>query len=331
MKHLVTASLIASSLVFVQPASADPDKVHFVLDWVVYGRSTPYFVALEKGFFKKNNIDVTIERGYGSVASLKRIAAGQADFVLADFGGLILARANEKLPAKMITIIYAKNGHAVHYLEGSGIKSPADLAGKRVAAAPGTTTAALFPAFLRANNTDPSKTQVVSVDPQALNAVLLAKQFDAMLEFNFNNALLVKEGSKSGLKPKVMMYADNNFMFYANGIITTDAMIQKNPDLVRRFSAAIVEGVKYTFDHPDESCQLLRKHAPSVDQDVCLTEVGLVKDLAISDEQKTNGIGYMSKAGVQHTIDILKEHMGLKNPITPEETFDMQFLPKAGG
>lgn len=331
MKRLVAASLLASSLLFTQSARAEPDKVHFVLDWVIYGRSTPYFVALEKGFFKKNNIDVNIERGYGSAASLKRIAAGQADFVLADFGGLILARANEKLPAKMIAVIYAKNGHAVHYLEGSGINKPADLAGKRIAAAPGTTVAALFPAFMRANNADPTKAQVISVDPQALNAVLLAKQFDAMLEFNFNNALLVKEGSKSGLKPKVMMYADNNFKFYANGIITTDAMIQKNPDLVRRFAASIVEGVKYTFDHPDESCQLLRKHAPSVDQDICLTEVGLVKDLAISDEQKANGIGYMSKAGVQHTIDVLKEHMGLKNPITPEETFDMQFLPKAGG
>ena len=331
MRRLVAASLVASSLLFVQSANADPDKVHFVLDWVVYGRSTPYFVALEKGFFKKNNIDVSIERGYGSAASLKRIAAGQADFVLADFGGLILARANERLPAKMIAVIYAKNGHAVHYLEGSGITKPADLVGKRIAAAPGTTVAALFPAFTRANNADPSKTHVISVDPQALNAVLLAKQFDAMLEFNFNNALLVKEGSKSGLKPKVMMYADHNFKFYANGIITTDAMIQKNPDLVRRFAASIIEGVKYTFAHPDESCELLRKHAPSVDQDVCLTEVGLVKDLALADEQKANGIGYMSKQGVQHTIDVLKEHMGLKNPITPEETFDMQFLPKAGG
>jgi NitT/TauT family transport system substrate-binding protein len=331
MRPVATACLIIGSLLFAQTARAAPDKVHFVLDWVVYGRSAPYFVSLEKGFFKNHNIDADIERGYGSAASLKRIAAGQADFVLADFGGLILARANEKLPAKMIAVIYAKNGHAVHYLESSGIKTPADLAGKRIAAAPGTTVAALFPAFLSANNVDPSTTHVVSVDPQALNPVLLAKQFDAMLEFNFNNALLVKEGAKSGLKPQFMMYADHNFRFYANGIITTDEMIQKNPDLVRRFTASILEGVKYSFDHPDESCELLRKHAPSVDQDICLTELALVKDLAITDEQKVHGIGYMSTEGVQKTIDVLKEHMGLKADIKPSEVFDMQFLPKSGG
>jgi NitT/TauT family transport system substrate-binding protein len=322
--------LATSLLLTMNTAKAEPDKVNFVLDWVIYGRSTPYFVSLEKGFFTKRNIDPKIERGYGSAASLKRLAAGQADFILADFGGLVLARGNEGLKAKMIAVVYGKNGHAVHYLDGSGINKPADLAGKRIAGAPGTTVAALFPAFLRANGVDPSQTKVISVDPQALNPVLLAKQFDAMLEFNFNNVLLTKEGQKSGLKPKMMMYADHNFRFYANGIITTDEMISKNPDLVRRFTEAIVEGVNYSFDHPDESCTLLRKHAPSVDQDVCIAELALVKDLAMTDESKANGVGYMSKAGVQKTIDVLREHMGLKAVITPDETFDMRFLPKKG-
>ena len=84
----------------------------------------------------------------------------------------------------------------------------------------------------------------------------------------------------------MMMYADHNFRFYANGIIATDEMISKNPDLVRRFTEAIVEGINYSFAHPDESCTLLRKHAPSVDQDVCVAELALVKDLAMTDESK---------------------------------------------
>jgi NitT/TauT family transport system substrate-binding protein len=112
--------------------------------------------------------------------------------------------------------------------------------------------------------------------------------------------------------------------------ITTDEIIATKPDLAKRFAAAIVEGVTYSFAHPEESCTLLRKHAPSVDQDVCLTELGLVKTLALTDETNANGIGYMSKAGVQGTIDVMKEYMGLKAAITPEETFDMGFLPKAG-
>ena len=203
MKRLavITASVAAWFFSSTQMVFAEADKVNFLLDWVVYGRATPYFVAFEKGFFSARNIEPKIERGYGSAAGLKRIAAGQADFLFADFGGLVLARANEGLKAKMIAVVYSKNGHAVHYLEGSGINKPADFAGKRVAGAAGATVTLMFPGFLRANEVDPATVRIVSVDAQALNPVLLAKQFDGMLEYNFNNALLVKEGAKTGLKP----------------------------------------------------------------------------------------------------------------------------------
>src|SRR5205809_125085 len=102
MKCIILAIAgLASWLSALTPAHSETDKVDFVLDWVIYGRATPYFVSLEKGFFQSRNIEPKIERGYGSAAGLKRIAAGQADFLFADFGGLVLARANEALRAKM--------------------------------------------------------------------------------------------------------------------------------------------------------------------------------------------------------------------------------------
>ncbi len=92
-------ALVVSTLALLAPAmsasaQAPKEKVMFVLDWVVFGRHTPYFTALEKGYFSANGIDATIQRGYGSATSLRRLGAGQADFIFADFGGLVLARAN---------------------------------------------------------------------------------------------------------------------------------------------------------------------------------------------------------------------------------------------
>ena len=304
------------------------DKVLFVLDWVVFGRHTPYFTALEKGFFATNNIDVTIQRGYGSAASIKRLGAGQADFIFADFGGLVLARANEGLKAKMVGIGYGKNGHAVFFLEGSGIKAPKDLVGKRIAGAPGASVTALFPGFLRANGIDPSTVKVVTADAQALNPVLLSKQADGMLEFNFNQVALEKQGAKDALKPHHFMFADYNFGFYANGIIARDEMIEKKPDLVARFVDAVIKGYRYSFDRPAESCTLLRKQHPDIDQDVCLGELALVKALVLTPEAQEKGIGYMSRERVQKTIDILREFMGFKGEITPEDLFTTQFLPR---
>ncbi len=309
-------------------AQAPREKVLFVLDWVIFGRHTPYFVALEKGYFASNNIDATIQRGYGSATSLKRLGAGQADFIFADFGGLVLARANEGLKAKMVAVGYGKNGHAVFFLEGSGIRTPKDLVGKRIAGAPGATVTSLFPGFLRANGVDPGLVKVVNIDAQALNPVLLSKQADGMLEFNFNQVALEKQGAKDGLKPNHFMYADHNFGFYANGIIVRDETLEKKPELVGRFVDAIVKGYRATFDNPGEACTIMRKHSPDIDQDVCVGEVALVKGLVMTPEAQEKGIGYMSRERVQKTIDVLREFLGFKGEARPEELYTTQFLPK---
>lgn len=320
----VAVALLAAPASHAQPR----EKVLFVLDWVIFGRHTPYFVALEKGFFAANGIDVTIQRGYGSATSLKRLGAGQADFVFADFGGLVLARANEGLKAKMVAVGYGKNGHAVFYLEGAGIKTPKDLVGKRIAGAPGATVTALFPGFLRANGVDPSTVKIVNVDAQALNPVLLSRQADGMLEFNFNQVALEKQGAKDGLKPAHFMYADHNFGFYANGIITRDETIEQKPALVGKFVDAVIKGYRYTFDHPDESCQLLRKSQADIDQDVCVGEVALVKALVLTPEARDRGIGSMSRERVQKTIDVLREFLGFKGEAKPEDLYTTRFLPR---
>lgn len=103
MKRLIVimAALLTLASVSSPATSAEKDKVSFVLDWIIYGRHTPYFVAVEKGIFAKYDIDAKVERGYGLVAGLRRLGAGQADFLFADFGGLILARGKEGLRAKM--------------------------------------------------------------------------------------------------------------------------------------------------------------------------------------------------------------------------------------
>jgi NitT/TauT family transport system substrate-binding protein len=332
MNRVMRLSLVCAllaTIVFRTDAHAQSrDKVTFVLDWVVFGRHAPYFAALEKGFFTANGIDATVQRGYGSATSIKRLGAGQADFVFADFGGLVLARANEGLKAKMVAMGYGKNGHAVFFLESSGIKTPKDLVGKRIAGAPGATVTALFPGFLRANGVDPGAVRVINVDAQALNPMVLSRQADGMLEFNFNQVALEKQGAKDGLKPNHFMYADYNFGFYANGVIARDETLEKSPDLVARFVDAIIKGYRFTFDNPAEACTLLRKQHTDIDQDVCLGEVALVKGLVLTPEAQERGIGFMSRERVQKTVDVLREFQGFKGEAKAEDLYSTRFLPR---
>lgn len=307
--------------------AAKSEHVLFVLDWVIFGRHTPYFVALDKGYWTDNGLDVTILKGNGSADSIKRLAAGQADFVFADLGGLVLARANEGVKAKMVAITYGLNGHAVFFLDDS-IKTPKDLVGKTIAGAPGATVTALFPGFLQANGINPSDVKLINADANSLNTLLLSKKVDGMLDFNFNQVALEKAGKPQGLNPKNFMYAKYNFAFYANGIMTKDETMSQKPELVRKFVDGIVKGLDYTFANPVDACKIMRKYNPDIDQDVCEGEVALVKDSAVTPETQANGWGYMTTEKVQATIDVLRKYMGFTGAVTPADLFTNDFLPK---
>lgn len=313
-----------------QPAAqevAGRDRVLFVLDWVIFGRHTPYFVALDKGYFSDNNIELTILRGFGSVDSTKRLAAGQADFIFADLGALVLARANEGLAAKMVLMGYGNGGHAVFFLEGAGINTPQDLVGKTIAGAPGASVTKLFDGFLGANGIDKADVEIVNVDAQTLNPLLLSGEVDGMLEFVFNEVQLKKSGAEQGLVPAYFLYAEHNFPVYANGLIAKDETIANNPDLVGRMAEAVARGYEFTFANPTEACTIMRKYHPDIDQDVCEGEVALVERLVMTDEAKENGVGYMDVDKVQGTIDVLREYLGFTGEVSAEEVFTNDFVP----
>lgn len=73
---------------------------------------------------------------------------------------------------------------------------------------------------------------------------------------------------------------------------------------------------------------MLRKHAPSVEQDVCLKELAQVKNVAITDETKANGLGFASPQGVERTISVMRDYMNLKGTVAPDEVYTTTFLPK---
>src|SRR5439155_20806113 len=90
-----------------QPAGqARPDQVLVALDWIILGQHTPFYVALDKGYYAEQNIAAQIARGYGSGDTVKRIGAKQADFGFADSGTLVAARANDDVMVKLIAAIY---------------------------------------------------------------------------------------------------------------------------------------------------------------------------------------------------------------------------------
>ena len=115
------------------------------------------FVALDKGFYKAEGLNVNIIRGQGSIDAVKKVATGAAQIGFADAGAVILARANDSIPVKLVAIIYAKPPHAVFALADSGIKTPKDLEGRTVADAPFGAQRLIFNSYALAAGIDTNK------------------------------------------------------------------------------------------------------------------------------------------------------------------------------
>jgi NitT/TauT family transport system substrate-binding protein len=178
MLQAAAAMITAALAVTVQAQALKPMKL--TLNFLAGGPQAGFMYAKALGLYEKAGIDLTIEEGRGSGTTAQLVATGQTDIGFADAPAAMLLRA-KNAPVKIITPILQTNGFAIITLEETGIRTPADLVGKRVAVQAGTAQTTLLDAILAANNIDPKKFNAINIDPSAFVGTLLEKKVDAIL------------------------------------------------------------------------------------------------------------------------------------------------------
>ena len=112
-----------------EPAKpAELKKVKFLLNWTIAADHSPYFVALEKGWYEEAGLDVEVIIGQGSGYSVTAIDAGTADIAIAD-APVVFQYRQQGAMAKIIGIIFDNHPNSMYYWEDSGITKPQDLVG----------------------------------------------------------------------------------------------------------------------------------------------------------------------------------------------------------
>src|SRR4026209_716136 len=123
---LAALALLAASTV-VAPAQ---DAVTFRLNWYMGGLHVPFYYGKEKGFYKEEGIDLTINEGRGSANTVQVVAAGSDTFGLADSSSVV-ATAAKGAEIKSVMSLLNSTGFSVVSLAETGIKTPKDLEGKK--------------------------------------------------------------------------------------------------------------------------------------------------------------------------------------------------------
>ena len=316
---LVALASFALILLCAASAANAADKIKFVTDFGYLGRHAYYFVALEKGYYKDANLDVEIVRGQGSADAVKQVAAGSAQIGFADTAAVILSRANDQVPVKMVAVIYDKAPHAIFALKDSGISKPQDLEGRNVADAAASSIPRMFPAYAKAAKIDATKVKWTVVASDAIAATLALGRADAVGYYTISEALLKKSiGSKELV---ILTYADAGLDFYSNGIIADEKLIATNPDVVKRFVQATLHGLKDLIANPEEAAKILNKHHREIDVDIGTAEVKAVAGLVRKDKP-----GMIDLPRMQRTVDIVSEAFALKQPVKAVDVYATGFV-----
>jgi len=312
-KRAVVCILWTALLLLALVPAARAGELIFNLDWVIYGRHTQYFVALDKGFYREAGLDLKIVRGYGSVDAINKITTNQATFAFGDTPALIIART-KGAQVKLVAMVYARSPFAIFSPADEGITKPKDLEGKSLAAPTFDSARNLFPVFARLTGIDAGKVKWVTVDGAQKNPMLLARKVDAIPEFLPHIPILTKQAEAQNMRLNIMKWADYGFELYNNGLLVSDELIRSKPQMVRGFVQATVRGLQYTFEHPDEAASIMLKHNPTMDREVIRGEIDLVKDLALTDDAKKHGLGWMNEKTMQATVDAVAEVFKVDKP-----------------
>src|SRR5215813_14792898 len=154
MSWRVSAALLGAAL-FAGAANAQETTIKFTLGWKTQGSDAAFFVAKDKGYFKEEGLNVIIDQGEGSGATVTRVMSGAYDAGFGDVNAIIQNASTkpEEAPV-MVYMMWNQPPFAIVSKTGTGIKSPKDLEGKTLGGAQGTPTTRLLTVFAHKNGVD---------------------------------------------------------------------------------------------------------------------------------------------------------------------------------
>jgi NitT/TauT family transport system substrate-binding protein len=300
--------LILMMLAMVLGGSAlAQDKVSFRLNWYLGGLHVPFYYGKERGFYAAEGIELTINEGRGSANTVQVVAAGSDTFGLADSSSVVLT-ASKGADVKSVMSLLNSTPFAVVSLASSGIRTPKDLEGKRLAVSPGDPLGQLFQALAAVNKLDTSKITLVQVDPAAKVVSVLEKRADALLGGADDQFFLIKQ---RGIEPAAMRFGDHGANIVGMTIVTRGELIKSKPDLVRRFVRATARSWEEAKKNPGAAVDAGIKAKPDLNRQSTLEQ--LMVDIELMDSKHSKGrTGWGAQADWEQTVTLLKQYRGLQ-------------------
>ena len=303
------------------PAAAPGNLVHIKLPvgYIPNIQFAPLYVAVDKGYFKDAGIEIEFDYSIETDA-VSLVGANNLQFAVVSGEQVLLART-QGLPIVYVCAWYQQYPVAVVSKVDQGIKTAADLKGKKIGL-PGLfganyigLDALLFSAGLTEKD--------VTLDSIGFNqvAALAADKDQAVSVYTTNEPVQLQS---EGYQLNEIRVADA-VELASNGIITNEQTIAQNPDLVRRMTGAFLKGLSDTIANPDEAYNISKKYVqdlakqnPTTQKEILALSIGL---------WMTPHLGESDAKAWQNMQDTLLKMGLLKQALDLQKAFTNRFIP----
>jgi NitT/TauT family transport system substrate-binding protein len=307
-------------------ARAEDRDVKFILDFISLGRHAPWYVALGKGYFKEEGLNVSIMPSKGTADAIRAVVSGIADIGFIDIPSLV-ASGSAGGAVKIVAVNYQKPPYCVFTLDpGANVTEPKQLANLEFGSSTSSFLPRIVQAFMEMNGVDSKTLKIVNIDGAARVPMLAARKIPSIDQFIMSEPAIRR--AVTDAKPKCLFLGDFGLDIYSNSIGTTEEYLTKNPDVVKKFVRAALRGWQYALAHPQEAAQIQLQYVKALNPDIIAEELEILKRVAITPDVEKNGFGTASMDKMKRTVDFMNKNVEIAgDKLTAEQIYRPGFLP----
>ncbi len=323
-RRFLLAAVASLAIAGLAPIAAEAQsvplkKITFLTNYVFNGRHAPFFVGLDKGFYKDAGFDITIAPATGSGFVITAIDGGKADYGMADISSVAQGIAKgAKVKGFSVYTDITTNGLAAL----SAYPTPQSVVGKKIAAGQTDSVRVILPIIFDANKLDPASINWQAADPSVYFSLLLSGQVDLFTATSDGDVpALTKVAAPQGKKVYFSSFADWGYDIFGYVLLGSSAALAKDPAEARRFAEATKKAVDYAIAHPDETAEIMVKHNPTMNLDTVKTQWSeTIKSIQTPYVAK-NGYGMATDERLLRSIALVKKALKIDADLKPADLY----------
>jgi NitT/TauT family transport system substrate-binding protein len=308
LRGIIVAILIAFPATCSQQAFAQaPEKATVRFTWKLKGEYAPLFLALDKGYYRSEGLNVDLAEGSGAQTVLKLLASGNEKF---GYGPAVSAATavSQGLPVKVIALYQTGAPMGVISFPEVPLKTPKDLEGKRLAISVGETFGDMLISFTRINHVDLGKIAQIQMDASARTTQFLTRKVDVMSVYLSNELPQVEK--RAGVKFNVLKVSDFGLNVLGASMMVGNAFAEQNAETVKKLLRATAKGYRDAMANPKEAAKAMAKYM-KVPEDAEVLERQVEATVISTNAPAGKPLGWQDSADWEANLSLLKETGGI--------------------